>query len=57
MVQFYLCKDTKNNSQKHKNVHILYFLALFLAYFYDISFLFGKNVVILHPILYTINLE
>jgi len=30
---------------------------LFLAYFYDIFFLFGKNVVILHPILYTINLE
>ena len=57
MVQFYLCKDTKNNSQKHKNVHILYFLALFLAYFYDISFLFGKNVVILHSILYTISLE
>ena len=57
MVQFYLCKDTKNNSQKHKNVHILYFLALFLAYFYDISFLFGKNVVILHPILYTIDSE
>ena len=57
MVQFYLCKDTKNNSQKHKNVHILYFLALFLAYFYDIFFLFGKNVVILHPILYTISLK
>ena len=57
MVQFYLCKDTKNNSQKHKNVLILYFLALFLAYFYDISFLFGKNVVILHPILYTISLK
>jgi len=51
----YLCKDTKNNSQNHKNVHILDFLALNLAYFYDIFSLFGKNVVILHPILYTIN--
>jgi pantoate--beta-alanine ligase len=29
-------------------VHILEFFALFLAYFHDISFLFGKNVVILH---------
>ena len=57
MVRFYLCKDTKNNSQKRKNVHIFDFLALFLAYFYDIFFLFGKNVVILHPFLYTINLE
>ena len=57
MVRFYLCKDTKNNSQKRKNVHIFDFLALFLAYFYDIFFLFGKNVVILHPILYTINSE
>jgi hypothetical protein len=55
MVLFYLCKDTKNISQNYKNVHILDFLASFLAYFYDISFLFGKNVVILHPILYTIS--
>jgi hypothetical protein len=57
MVRFYLCKDTKNNSQKRKNVQLFVFLALFLAYFYDIFFLFGKNVVILHPILYTINSE
>ena len=57
MVRFYLCKDTKNNSQKRKNVQLFVFLALFLAYFYDIFFLFGKNVVILHPILYTIDLE
>ena len=57
MVRFYLCKDTKNISQNYKNVHILDFLASFLAYFYDISFLFGKNVVILHPILYTISLK
>ena len=29
-------------------MHILDFFALFLVYFHDISFLFGKNVVILH---------
>lgn len=34
-------------------MHILDFLVPFLVYFHDISFLFGKNVVILHPILYT----
>ena len=36
-----------------RNVHILDFLAPIFAYFHDISFLFGKNVVILHPFLYT----
>ena len=34
----------------YKNAVILEFLAPYLAYFYDISFLFVKNVVILHPI-------
>jgi hypothetical protein len=29
----------------------LEFLGSYLAYFHDISFLFDKNVVILHPIL------
>jgi len=38
-------------------VHILDFFAPILLYFQDIISLFGKNVVILHPILYTISLE
>ena len=34
-------------------MHILDFFAPILVYFHDIFFLFGKNVVILHSILYT----
>ena len=34
-------------------MHILDFFAPILVYFHDISFIFAKKVVILHPILYT----
>jgi len=52
-VDFTHAKIQKIIHKKRLIVHILDFFAPILAYFHDISFLFGKKVVILHSILYT----
>jgi hypothetical protein len=49
LFNFCICKGTKNYGEIGIIELFLDFLASYLAYFHDISFLFDKNVVILHP--------